>query len=116
MASNAGAEHSQAGDGSASTELWRLRLYVAGRTPRSVKAFENLKRVCETSLGGHYAIEVVDLHDHPSLAVTDQVLAVPTVVRMMPPPPRRVIGDLSDKNRVLAGLGVERRHTGQPPQ
>jgi circadian clock protein KaiB len=112
MPSNAGAEHDQSEDESASTERWRLRLYVAGRTPRSVKAFENLKRMCETSLRGRYEIEVVDLHDQPSLAVTDQVLAVPTVVRTMPPPTRRVIGDLSDRNRVLAGLGVERRHTG----
>lgn len=111
MPSKAGAEHDQPEDASASTERWKLRLYVAGRTPRSVKAFDNLKRVCETSLRGRYEIEVVDLHDQPSLAVTDQVLAVPTVVRMMPAPTRRVIGDLSDRNRVLAGLGVERQHT-----
>jgi circadian clock protein KaiB len=95
---------------SAGAETWRLRLYVAGRTPRSLKAFENLKRVCEASLGaGAYEIEVVDLQGQPSLASTEQILAVPTVVKAAPGPVRRVIGDLSDSNRVLAGLGIERR-------
>ena len=111
MPSNELTDHDNPEDASAGAEWWTLRLYIAGRTPRSLKAFANLKRVCEASLRDRYEIEVIDLFDQPSLASTDQILVVPTVVKMMPAPMRRVVGDLSDSNRVLAGLGIERRHT-----
>jgi len=88
---------------------WELRLYVAGLTPKSLAAFRNLKQVCEEHLAGRYRIEVVDLHDEPAAAVVDQVVAVPTVVRRKPAPPRRVIGDLSNVERVLHGLEIEPR-------
>jgi circadian clock protein KaiB len=110
MTSNERAEHDDPAGASAGTELWALRLYVAGRTSKGLKAFANLKRMCEATLRGRYEIEVVDLVDRPELAIADQILALPTVVRMMPMPVRRVIGDLSDTSRVLAGLGIERRH------
>lgn len=86
--------------------VWRLRLYVAGNTPKSTAALGNLRRICEEHLAGKYEIEVVDLVQHPQLARGDQILAVPTLVRKLPPPLRRVIGDLSDTERVLVGLDV----------
>jgi signal transduction histidine kinase/ActR/RegA family two-component response regulator len=89
---------------------WELRLYVAGLTPKSLTAFRNLEQVCEEHLAGRYRIEVVDLHDEPAAAVVDQVVAVPTVVRKKPAPPRRVIGDLSNVERVLLGLEIDPRH------
>jgi len=85
---------------------WQLRLYVAGQTGKSVAALENLKRVCETHLAGRYSIEVIDLLVNPRLAAGDQILAVPTLVRKVPEPIRKIIGDLSDEHRVLVGLDV----------
>lgn len=83
---------------------WELRLYVAGRTARSVAAIENLTQLCEAHLPGKYKIEVVDLLVHPKLAKGDQIVAIPTLVRKLPPPIRKVIGDLSDLERTLVGL------------
>lgn len=91
---------------SAESPPWILRLYVAGQTPRSVRAFANLKRICETHLAGHYEIEVVDLLEDPSRARADEILAVPTLVRHLPPPIRKIIGDLSETERVLVGLNL----------
>lgn len=86
------------------TEMYDLRLYVAGQTPRSVQAADNLRRVCEEHLAGRYRMEVIDLLVNPALARGDEILAVPTLVRMLPAPVRRIIGDLSDTERVLVGL------------
>lgn len=83
---------------------WELRLYVAGQTPKSVTAFANLKRMCEEHMPGRYRIEVVDLVENPRLAVEDQIVAIPTLVRRLPPPMRKIIGDLSDSARTLVGL------------
>ncbi len=83
---------------------WNLRLYVAGQTPKSVRAFENLKRLCEEHLPGQYSIEVIDLVVNPRLAKEDQILAIPTLVRKLPDPIRKIIGDLSDTQRTLVGL------------
>lgn len=88
---------------------WQLRLYVAGQTAKSIAALENLKRVCETHLAGRYTIEVVDLLVNPRLAAGDQILAVPTLVRKFPEPIRKIIGDLSNEERVLVGLDVHPR-------
>jgi circadian clock protein KaiB len=87
-------------------ELWELRLYVAGQTPKSVAAFANLKQICEEHLAGQYTIEVVDLLENPRLAQGDQIFAIPTLVRKLPPPMRKIIGDLSDTERVLVGLDL----------
>jgi len=86
--------------------VWRLRLYVAGQTSRSLTAFANLKRICETHLKGRYRIEVIDLVEQPHLSKGDQILAIPTLVRRLPPPMRKIIGDLSDTERVLVGLDL----------
>ena len=83
---------------------WMLRLYVAGNTPNSVAAFANLKEICEVHLGGRYQIEVVDLLRQPQLAAGDQIIAVPTLVRKLPHPVKKIIGDLSNTERVLVGL------------
>jgi len=83
---------------------WDLRLYVAGQTPKSIAAFANLKRLCETHLAGRYKIEVIDLLENPQLARGDQIVAIPTLVRKLPEPMRKIIGDLSDTERVLVGL------------
>lgn len=91
-------------------ERWLLRLYVAGQTARSVSAFSNLKKLCEEHLQGKYEIEVIDLTLNPRLAKDDQILALPTLVRKLPEPVRKIIGDLSDTERVLVGLDV--RHIG----
>lgn len=85
-------------------DIWELRLYVAGQTPKSVKAFENLKRICEEYLAGRYKIEVVDLLANPRLAKEDEIVAIPTLVRKLPDPVRRVIGDLSNTEKALVGL------------
>ena len=89
-----------------SANVWRLRLYVAGQTPRSLTAFENLKRICETHLKGHYRIEVIDLVEQPHLSKGDQIFAIPTLVRRLPQPMRKIIGDLSNTERVLVGLDL----------
>jgi circadian clock protein KaiB len=91
------------------TEHYNLRLYVAGQTPKSLAAIANLKRICETHLAGRYAVEVIDLIDKPQLAAMDQILAIPTLVRRVPEPLRRIIGDLSQTERVLVGLEIEPR-------
>jgi circadian clock protein KaiB len=86
--------------------FWKLRLYVAGQTPKSVAAFDNLKRICEEHLAGRYRIEVVDLLQNPTLARGDQILALPTLVRQLPPPVKKIIGDFSNTERVLVGLDL----------
>lgn len=88
---------------------WDLRLYVAGQTKRALLAFANLKRICEEHLPGQYCIEVVDLLKNPQLARGDQILAVPTLVRKLPEPVRKIIGDLSNTERVLVGLDLRPR-------
>jgi len=85
---------------------WELRLYVAGQTPRSLAAFANLKKICEEHLAGEYHIEVIDLLKNPQLASGDQILAIPTLVRKLPEPIRKIIGDLSNTERVLVGLDI----------
>lgn len=87
-------------------KAWELRLYVAGQTPKSIKAFANLKKICEEHLKGRYRIEIIDLLENPTLARGDQILAIPTLVRKLPPPIRKIIGDLSDTERVLVGLDI----------
>ena len=88
----------------ADAAFWELRLYVAGQTAKSVTAFANLKRVCEEHLAGKYKIEVIDLLVNPQLARGDQIIAIPTLVRRLPEPIRKIIGDLSNTERVLVGL------------
>lgn len=85
---------------------FELRLYVAGQTPKSLAAYDNLKRICETHLAGLYRIEVIDLTKNPKLAAGDQILALPTLVRRLPKPVKKIIGDLSNEERVLVGLDV----------
>ena len=87
-------------------DKWVLRLYVAGQTPKALTAFNNLKLICEDQLKGKYHIEVIDLLKNPQLARHDQILAVPTLVRKLPLPVRRIIGDLSNTERVLVGLDL----------
>ena len=94
---------------SSDPSVWELRLYVAGQTPKSLQAFSNLKKICEEHLAGRYRIEVVDLLKHPQLAKGDQILALPTVVRKLPEPVRKIIGDLSNAERVLVGLDLRSR-------
>ena len=94
---------------SASEEKWLLRLYTAGQSPRSLAALDNLKRICEEHLFGRYSIEVVDLLKNPRLAKDDQIVAIPTLVRQLPPPLRKIIGDLSDTERALVGLQLVQR-------
>lgn len=89
--------------------IWDLRLYVAGQTPKSVAAFNNLKKLCEEHLKGQYHIEVVDLLKQPQLAKGDQILAIPTLVRKLPQPIKKIIGDLSNTQRVLVGLDLRAR-------
>lgn len=91
-------------------EFWELRLYVAGQTPHSIAALANLKRLCEEHLAGKYRIEVIDLVQNPQLAHGDQILAIPTLVRKLPPPLRKIIGDLSNTEHVLVGLDLRPRN------
>jgi circadian clock protein KaiB len=86
--------------------VWHLRLYVAGQTPRSVAALTNLKGICEEHLAGKYTIEVIDLLERPQLAQGEQIVAIPTLERRLPPPVRKIIGDLSNTERVLIGLDL----------
>ena len=90
-------------------DQWNLRLYTAGQTERSLKAFENLKKLCEDHLPGQYTVEVIDLLKDPALARGDQIIAVPTLVRRLPKPVRKIIGDLSNTERVLVGLDLRPR-------
>lgn len=85
-------------------ERWELRLYVAGQTPKSLLALENLKKICETYLKGKYQIDVIDLVAHPELARADQIVALPTLIRKFPPPMKRILGDLSNRERTLVGM------------
>ena len=98
---------------SAETEVWELRLYTAGQTPRSVAAFANLKRLCEEHLPGRYKIDVIDLMQHPQLAAGDQIIAIPTLVRKLPEPLRRIVGDLSNTERTLVGLQLRPAQPGK---
>ncbi len=88
------------------SETFILRLYVAGQTKKSLAAFANLKKICEEHLAGRYRIEIIDLLENPQLAKGDQILAVPTLVRRLPPPIKKIIGDLSNTERVLVGLDI----------
>ena len=90
-------------------EFWDLRLYVAGQTPKSMAAVANLKKLCEEHLAGRYRVEVIDLVKNPQLARGDQILAIPTLVRRLPEPMRKIIGDMSNQERVLVGLDVRPR-------
>ncbi len=96
-------------DEAASEPVWELRLYVAGQTAKCLQAFANLKRICEEHLAGRYEIEIVDLLKNPQLAQGDQILAIPTLVRKLPEPVRKIIGDLSNTERVLVGLDLRPR-------
>jgi len=91
---------------------WELRLYVAGNTPNSIAAFSNLKQICETHMGGRYRIEIIDLLRSPQLAGGDQIIAIPTLVRRLPTPIKKIIGDLSNTERVLIGLDLKPARTG----
>jgi circadian clock protein KaiB len=91
-------------ENSTASEKWNLRLYTAGQSPKSLAALDNLKRVCEQHLPGRYSIEVIDLLKNPRLAKDDQIVAIPTLVRKLPEPLRRIVGDLSDTERTLVGL------------
>lgn len=99
----------QSHDQDHAAECWCLRLYVAGQSPRSIQAFKNLKELCETHLAGRYEIEIIDLIENPRLARGDQIVAVPTLVRKLPEPVRKIIGDLSNTDRVLVGLELRPR-------
>jgi circadian clock protein KaiB len=98
--------HQKTGGATTENKLWQLRLYVAGQTPKCLAAFSNLKKLCETHLAGQYDIEIVDLLQNPQLAKGDQILAIPTLVRKLPEPMRKIIGDLSNTERVLVGLDL----------
>jgi circadian clock protein KaiB len=95
--------------GADDAEKWNLRLYTAGQSPKSLAALANLKRVCDEHLAGRYSIEVVDLMKNPRLAKDDQIVAIPTLVRKLPEPLRRIVGDLSDSERTLVGLQLKRK-------
>lgn len=99
----------QAAKAEKTEEFWELRLYVAGKNPKSVTALDNLKKFCEENLEGRYSIEVIDLLENPKLAKGDQIIALPTLVRKLPEPLRKIIGDLSNTERVLVGLDLRRR-------
>lgn len=92
---------------------WELRLYVAGQTPNSIAAISNLKRLCEDQLSGSYRIEIIDLLKRPQLAQADQIVAIPTLVRKLPPPIKRIIGDLSRAERALVGLDIKPARSGK---
>lgn len=92
---------------SPAADYFELRLYVAGQTAKSLAAFANLKRICESHLAGQYRIEIIDLTKNPALAAGDQIFAVPTLVRRLPEPIKKIIGDLSNEERVLVGLDIQ---------
>jgi circadian clock protein KaiB len=94
------------GESKGGVKTWELRLYVAGQTSKSMAAFSNLKKLCEEHLQGQYRIEVIDLLENPALAKGDQIFAIPTLVRKLPEPIKKIIGDLSNKERVLVGLNL----------
>jgi circadian clock protein KaiB len=92
-------------------EFWNLRLYIAGQSPKSTAAIKNLERICERYMPGKYEIEVIDLLQNPQLARGDQILAIPTLVRKLPEPMRRIIGDLSNEEKALVGLDLRPRYS-----
>jgi|ERR1700682_1737759 circadian clock protein KaiB len=92
----------------ARADFWELRLYIAGQTPNSIAAVANLKKICEDQLGGKYRIEVIDLLKKPQLAKGDQIVAIPTLVRRLPPPVKKIVGNLSKTERALVGLDIQR--------
>jgi circadian clock protein KaiB len=94
-------------NGQVPEERWELRLYVAGQTPRCVQAFSHLRELCDEHLEGRYSIEVIDLLKNPTLAAGDQIIAIPTLVRKLPRPMKKIIGDLSNTERVLVGLNLK---------
>jgi circadian clock protein KaiB len=98
---------------SSGSEVWELRLYIAGRSPKSVAAFANLKKLCDEHLAGRYQIEVIDLVKNPQLAAGDQIIAIPTLVRKLPEPLRKIVGDLSNTERTLVGLQLRPARSGQ---
>jgi circadian clock protein KaiB len=102
----------KAKNNTAAEETWELRLYVAGQTPKSLTAFANLKKLCEAHLAGRYKIEVIDLLKQPQLAAGDQIVAIPTLVRKLPEPLRRIVGDLSNTERALVGLQLRPAKSG----
>jgi circadian clock protein KaiB len=116
MSTNKGNHHPAAQESGAAApngateQQWELRLYTAGQTPKSVLAFNNLKRICEEYMPGRYEIEVIDLLRNPRLAKEDQIVAIPTLVRKLPQPLRKIIGDLSDTERTLVGLQLRPRN------
>lgn len=91
------------------SDTWELRLYVAGQSPKSLAAFANLKRICEEYLAGRYTIEIIDLLETPQLAQGEQIVAIPTLVRKLPEPIRKIVGDLSDREKTLVGLQLRPR-------
>jgi circadian clock protein KaiB len=96
-------------------DVWELRLYVAGQTPKCITAFANLKRLCEEHLAGRYRIEVIDLLENPLLAEGDEIFAIPTLVRRLPEPVRQIIGDLSNTEKVMVGLQLRPRQQRTSP-
>jgi len=90
------------------SNFWELRLYIAGQTPNSLAAIANLKKICEDQLSGKYRIEVIDLLEKPQLAKGDQIVAIPTLVRRLPPPVKKIVGNLSRTERTLVGLDIQR--------
>lgn len=103
---SAGRKPSNAADAAATGKGWRLRLYVAGQTPKSLAAFSNLQKLCEKHMPGMYDIEVIDLMVNPQLAAGDQIVAVPTLVRRLPEPLKRIIGTLTDEQKFLVGMDI----------
>ena len=99
----------QAANEKLDSQKYELRLYVTGMTPRSSEAFETIKKLCEEHLQGRYSLEVIDIYQHPELAKDEQIIAVPTLIKTLPAPLRRLIGNLSDQERVLLGLDVRRK-------
>ncbi len=87
-------------------KIWHLRLYVAGQTPKSLAAFANLKKICEEHIQGEYSIEVIDLSKQPEIAIEDSIVAIPTLIRKLPEPIKKIIGDLSNTEKVLVGLQI----------
>lgn len=102
------AEHKSAAQ-KAESKRYVLRLYIAGQTPKSVLAIANIQRICEEELQGQYDLEVIDLYQQPQLAQGEQIVAVPTLIKKLPPPLRRIIGDMSDTERMLVGLDLRKK-------
>lgn len=102
-------DHDNSGEHNNKNDKWLLRLYVAGQTPNCLRAFENLKKICEQELEGKYGIELIDLLVNPELAKGDQILAIPTLVRKLPVPVKKIVGTLQDTERVLVGLDLRKK-------